>query len=251
MIDVLRFLLISGGTKCTLALLHRYSKRFTSTTGLTTVCADLRKDYSDKGINESDVIVKAGPHALFKAWIEEACRLNVLEPNAMCLATCQNNKPSSRYVLLKGYDESGFVWYTNYNSRKSSDLSANPNAALTFWWGPLERSVRIEGVVEKVSAEESDAYFKVRPRGSQIGAWSSEQSLYIQSRAALDQQEREVIARFAGVENIPRPPYWGGFRLVPSRMEFWKGRASRVHDRIVFDRAEGVEGGWAVRRLQP
>ncbi len=250
--DLLKFLLFSGGARYSLAFLRNYKRRsiVNSSQNLSTVCADLRKEYSDRGINEDDVVVKSGPHALFKAWLEEACNLKVLEPNAMCLATCQNNIPSSRFVLLKGYDESGFVWYTNYNSKKGADLLANPNAALTFWWGPLERSVRIEGVVEKVSAEESDTYFSCRPRGSQLGAWTSDQSHDISSREALDKQEQEVIARFKDTENIPRPPHWGGYRLKPKRIEFWKGRASRVHDRIVYERSD-TSGEWDMRRLQP
>ena len=212
--------------------------------------ASLRVSYSKQGLDEGSLATD--PHVMFRGWFEEACSAKVIEPNAMCLSTCADNKPSARYVLLKGHDERGFVWYTNYNSRKAAELTDNPYAALTFWWGDLERSVRIEGRVVRVSAEESDAYFQSRPRGSQLGAWTSNQSSDIQNRDALERQEREIIARFDSAESIPRPPHWWGFRLEPSRIEFWKGRESRLHDRIVFERAEGAgEGGWERKRLQP
>lgn len=210
--------------------------------------SDLRKEYSRQGIDVADMPLD--PYDTFKVWFEEACDAKVIEPNAMCLSTCKDNVPTARYVLLKNHDERGYVWYTNYNSRKSGDLLENPRAALTFWWGDLERSIRIEGRVEKVSEEESTAYFQSRPRGSQIGAWTSNQSSEIGSREELAKQEEDVIARFDKMEKIPKPPHWGGFRLVPSRIEFWKGRESRLHDRIIYERTE--EGGWAApRRLQP
>lgn len=210
--------------------------------------ADLRVSYSKQGLDET--ILPSDPHEMFRAWFEEACNAKVVEPNAMCLSTCSDNKPSARFVLLKGHDEQGFVWYTNYNSRKSSELLENPYAALTFWWGDLERSVRIEGRVEQVSPAESDAYFNSRPKGSQIGAWTSNQSSRIEDRVALEKQEAEIMAKFAAMSAIPRPPHWGGFRLVPSKIEFWKGRESRLHDRIVFERKDG-EKGWTRCRLQP
>lgn len=213
--------------------------------------ADFRKEYSQQGLVETDSSVKGGPFNLFKVWLTDAIESKVIEPNAMCLSTCSNNKPSARYVLLKGYDERGFVWYTNYQSRKSQDLLENPYAAVTFWWGDLERSVRIEGRVEKVSNEESDRYFQSRPRGSQIGAWSSNQSHEIDDRNALEKQEAEVIKKFEFVEIVPRPPHWGGFRLVPNRIEFWKGRQSRLHDRIVFQRDSESSSSWSQKRLQP
>jgi len=160
--------------------------------------------------------------------------------------------------LLKAQDNRGFVWYTNYESRKGQELEVNPNAALTFWWGDLERSVRIEGVVEKVSAEESDTYFKSRPIGSRLGAWTSNQSREIPRREDLERQEAEVVARFSGMEDVPRPNHWGGYRLVPNRIEFWKGRSSRLHDRIVFTIKDGTGGvvgdsqsKWDIKRLQP
>ena len=159
---------------------------------------------------------------------------------------------------MKGHDDRGFVWYTNYNSRKGGELEVNNNAALTFWWGEMERSIRIEGSVEKVSEEEATAYFHSRPRSSQIGAWSSNQSREIESRTALEEQEVEIIKKFDDAEVIPKPPHWGGFRVVPNRMEFWKGRASRLHDRIAFTKTETdadktliSETKWSIKRLQP
>lgn len=161
-------------------------------------------------------------------------------------------------MLLKGHDDRGFVWYSNYNSRKGGDLDSTHNAALTFWWGEMERSIRIEGVVEKVSEEEATAYYHSRPRSSQIGAWSSNQSQEIGSRSELEAQEIEIIKRFDNVEVIPKPPHWGGYRVIPSRMEFWKGRASRLHDRISFTKIDTdpkrdliSESTWDMKRLQP
>lgn len=224
--------------------------------------ADLRKEYSRQGLDESTLPKE--PHSLFKSWFQEACDSKVLEPNAMCLSTCKDNKPSARYVLMKAFDENGFVWYTNYESRKASDLESNPYAALTFWWGDLERSVRVEGVVEKVSTEESTEYFHSRPRGSQIGAWSSNQSRQIASREALQAQEQAILQRFEGPEykeRIPKPEKWGGYRLIPNRVEFWKGREGRLHDRIVYEyqdssnpKIRGVLNDpalWTRSRLQP
>jgi len=231
------------------------------------VIQDLRKEYSRIGLSENDSLIKSGkPIDLFALWLQEACSANVIEPNAMCLSTCKNNRPSARFVLLKAFDDRGFVWYTNYESRKSEELSENPFGALTFWWGDLERSVRIEGRVVKVSEQESSEYFSSRPRTSQIGAWSSNQSRTIASREALELQEQEVNSRFDSKNNtpieegtslisapvVPRPPHWGGFRLVPDRIEFWKGRESRLHDRIVFLRDENNNStAWQSMRLQP
>lgn len=214
--------------------------------------ADFRKEYSRQPLDESDPNVVDGPFALFSVWLKDACEAKVIEPNAMCLSTCVDNKPTARFVLLKGFDEEGFVWYTNYQSRKGNQLLINPNAALTFWWGDLERSVRIEGIVEQVSEEESTAYFHSRPRGSQLGAWASNQSRVIANREALQEQEKKVIDTYGAMEVIPKPPHWGGYRLKPLRMEFWKGRESRIHDRLVFERAATTgNASWTMARLQP
>jgi pyridoxamine 5'-phosphate oxidase len=238
-------------TQCFRGTTKRLSTAGEDTRKLSTSVADLRKEYSRKGLNENDVKVIAGPFHLFSSWLQDACDAKVVEPNAMCLSTCLNNKPSSRFVLLKALDTEGFVWFTNYQSRKGEELSANPNACLTFWWGDLERSVRIEGIVEKVSEEESMIYFQSRPRGSQLGAWSSNQSRSIQDRTTLDNQGKQAEMAYGHLEVIPKPPHWGGFRLKPLRMEFWKGRESRLHDRLVFERSDTSSQTWDLSRLQP
>jgi len=253
---LLNIMLFTVGAKFTASFVSQISRRRLSTVSPTTetainAVADFRKEYSTQGLEDGDASLQLGPIKLFTKWFDEAVHVNVLEPNAMTLATCRNNVPSARIVLMKGFDEKGVVWYTNYNSKKGADLLANPVAAATFWWGDLERSVRVEGMVEKVTAEESDEYFHSRPRGSQIGAWSSNQSSFISSRAELEEHERVVQARFEDTnELVPRPPHWGGFRLVPTKIEFWKGRKSRMHDRIVFIR-ESVDAEWKQVRLQP
>ena len=211
--------------------------------------ATLRKEYSKQGLNEEDMSDE--PMQTFDTWIQEAINAKCIEPNAMCVSTCQDNTPSARYVLLKAHDKRGFVWFTNYESRKGEDLAANPAAAITFWWGDLERSVRIEGKVEKVSEQESDDYFNKRPRGAQLGAWSSNQSRPIRSREELAAQEQSIIAHFKDMPKVTRPPHWGGYRLVPTRIEFWKGRESRLHDRLVYERASGEEQWTRPKRLQP
>ena len=216
--------------------------------------SEMRKEYSERALLETEV--PSDPYQLFVNWFEEACTVSSgVEPNAMCLSTVgRDHKPSARYVLLKAHDDRGFVWYTNYNSRKGDELSINNYAALTFWWGDLERSIRIEGTVEKVSDEESTAYFYSRPRSSQIGAWSSNQSREINSRAELDAQEEAIKRQFDNVEVIPKPPHWGGFRLVHSRVEFWKGRASRLHDRVAYTKVSATDSSaptWKINRLQP
>jgi len=214
--------------------------------------ADLRKEYSQLGLTEQDLPL-SGPMELFQTWINEACQAKVIEPNAMCVTTVVQNKPSSRFVLLKGYDERGFVWYTNYHSRKGKQLEANDHACIAIWWGELERQVRIEGIVEKVTEQESDDYFHSRPRGSQIGAWTSHQSEEIEDRQVLEEQEKSLSKKFEQIEIIPRPPHWGGYRLKPNYIEFWKGRRSRLHDRIVYEKEEGEDGSntWKRKRLQP
>jgi pyridoxamine 5'-phosphate oxidase len=206
----------------------------------------LRKDYGQASLSEEDV--NENPMAQFTRWFEEALKAEVSEPNAMSVATVgPGGRPSSRIVLVKQFDERGFTWYTNYDSQKGQQLRANPFAALLFFWNELERQVRIEGRVEQVSDDESDTYFHSRPLKSRLGAIASQQSAPIDSRAALEQRY-EAVARQYG-EEPPRPSNWGGFRLVPERIEFWQGRNSRFHDRIVYTRHE--DGHWTRQRLQP
>jgi pyridoxamine 5'-phosphate oxidase len=208
--------------------------------------ADLRKDYGQASLNENDVM--DDPMLQFTQWFEQALKAEVNEPNAMSVATvAANGRPSSRIVLVKQFDERGFTWYTNYDSRKGQELEDNQYAALLFFWSELERQVRIEGRVERTSNEESDRYFRSRPLKSRLSAIASQQSAPIGSRAELE-QNYEAVARQAG-EDPARPGNWGGFRLVPERLEFWQGRRSRFHDRIVYERQE--DGSWTRQRLQP
>lgn len=208
--------------------------------------ADLRKEYTLNGLDVTDV--SPDPLAQFQRWFDAALRAGVPEPNALHLATIgPDGRPAGRVVLLKGVTAGGFVFYTNYRSRKGHDLDANPVAALTFFWPELERQIRIEGRVERVSVEESDQYFASRPRGSQLGAWVSHQSEVIADRATLEQRQRDLEAQF-GNGPIPRPPHWGGFRVVPDAVEFWQGRPSRLHDRIRY-RLDGEM--WVIERLSP
>ncbi|KAJ3162405.1 hypothetical protein HDU86_004885 [Geranomyces michiganensis] len=198
--------------------------------------------------------LQADPFAQFEAWFSDARAGGAVgEPNAMNLATASKaGRPSSRMVLLKDFDPHGFVFYTNYGSRKAKELDENPFAALTFYWG--QRSVRIEGAVERVSVEESDAYYASRPLGSRLGAWASPQSTVLHGgREELEALERNVKTRFASSgENVPRPRFWGGYRCVPDRIEFWAGRESRLHDRIVYSRpASGLGKDWEISRLAP
>ena len=189
------------------------------------------------------------PIEQFRTWFDEALASNLHEPNAMTLATATPaGRPSARIVLLKGFDERGFVFYTNYEGRKGEELEANPHCALLFYWGELERQVRIEGRVRRLPDRESDAYFAGRPRGSQLGAWASEQSRPVKDRDTLERRLRELEAEYEGRE-VPRPPFWGGYRVEPETIEFWQGRGYRLHDRLVYRRSE--DGGWNRERLQP
>jgi pyridoxamine 5'-phosphate oxidase len=208
--------------------------------------ADLRKDYGQAILDESGVA--DDPIAQFTRWFEEALKAEVNEPNAMSVATVDaEGRPSSRIVLVKQFDARGFTWYTNYDSQKGKELSSKPCAALLFFWSELERQVRIEGRVERTTAEESDKYFNSRPLKSRLSAIASEQSTPIASRAALEHNYEEVARQYG--EAPPRPSNWGGFRLVPERIEFWQGRRSRFHDRIVYTRQ--ADGSWTRQRLQP
>lgn len=209
--------------------------------------AALRQDYKKASLDVSDV--SDNPLQQFHQWFAEAQQAGVLEPNAMCLSTvAATGRPSSRIVLLKELDH-GFVFYTNYTSRKGQELADSPFAALNFFWDVLERQVRIEGRVESVTAQTSDAYFQVRPRGSQIGAWASPQSQEIPNRAWLETNQSDVESRFQGQETLPRPAHWGGYRLIPDYIEFWQGRPSRLHDRLVYKLSEA--GVWTITRLAP
>ena len=211
------------------------------------VLAAMRTDYVQSSLSETDVL--ADPIAMFQKWFAEAVKAQVMEPNAMSLATVSpDGKPSSRIVLIKQFDERGFTWYTNYHSDKGQHLEHNPHAALLFFWGELERQVRIEGMVVKTTAAESDEYFNVRPLQSRLSAIASQQSAPIDSRATLESHYAAVAAA-VGDAQPPRPAHWGGYRLQPQRIEFWQGRRSRFHDRIVFTR--DADGQWSMQRLQP
>jgi pyridoxamine 5'-phosphate oxidase len=209
----------------------------------------LRVDYSRGRLDETEV--SSDPIEQFARWFKEARDANVAEANAMTLATTDpNGDPSARIVLLKSFDARGFAFYTNYDSRKGRALAADPRAALCFFWQPLERQVRVEGRVERVGREESEAYFHSRPRQAQVGAWVSQQSRPITSRAELERLEKELQQRF-GDGPVPLPEYWGGYRVVPSSVEFWQGRPSRLHDRLLYTRAAGPASGWTLSRLAP
>jgi pyridoxamine 5'-phosphate oxidase len=209
--------------------------------------ADLRRDYARARLDEADV--SHDPVVEFARWFAEAQEAQVADANAMTLATATaDGQPSARIVLLKAFDERGFVFFTDYRSRKGAELEANPRAALVFYWHELERQVRITGGVALTSREESERYFASRPIGSRLGAWASHQSRVIPGRAALESDLREVEARFGDGE-VPLPPHWGGYRVVPDAIEFWQGRESRLHDRIRYVRESG--SGWKVQRLSP
>jgi pyridoxamine 5'-phosphate oxidase len=207
--------------------------------------ADLRKDYTQTGLEQGD----PSPFKQFELWFNQAVAADLLEPNAMTLATVTSEgKPDARIVLLKGFDARGFVFYTNFRSQKGQELAANPHAALVFLWGDLERQVRVVGSVEKATDIEADTYFQSRPLGSRLGAWASTQSEVIPSREFLETRMAMLKTEYQGRE-IPRPDHWGGFRVVPTEMEFWQGRPSRLHDRLRYRLQE--KGAWMIDRLAP
>ena len=213
---------------------------------MTISIADLRRDYSQATLSENEV--DSDPLKQFARWFQQALETEVPEPNAMGLATVDSHgRPSLRIVLLKDFDARGFTFYTNYESRKGEQLLLNPHAALSFHWHDLERQIRIEGAVERVAAEESDAYFGIRPLKSRIGAIASAQSRPIDSREQLEQQFNQAETQFG--QQPPRPAHWGGYRLAPNWIEFWQGRRSRLHDRIAYQRNN--DGSWLRQRLQP
>lgn len=206
--------------------------------------ADLRQSYEKNVLLEKDAA--ASPFDQFSAWFDQALAARVPEPNAMTLATVdERGRPSARIVLVKGADERGFVFYTNYESRKGHELAGNPYASLLFFWQPLERQIRIEGRIEKAADAESDAYYNSRPLGSRIGAWASHQSQPV-TREELEEATRRFEQQYG--EKPPRPAHWGGYRLVPERFEFWQGRPSRLHDRLVYER-DGA--AWTIGRISP
>lgn len=207
--------------------------------------ADLRREYRRQRLLESEVA--ANPLEQFQIWFDEAVKAEVLEPNAMTLATIGlDGMPAARLVLLKELDERGFVFFTNYRSRKGKELAQTPKAALVFWWPELERQVRIEGTVERISAVESDRYFATRPLGSRWGAWASQQSEILESYEELEAAVANIAARYG--EAVPRPEHWGGYRVLPTLIEFWQGRPNRLHDRLCY-RYQG--GNWQMVRLYP
>lgn len=209
--------------------------------------ADMRKDYSLAGLLEKDLA--KNPFRQFEQWFQEAEAAKIPEPNAMTLATTgRDGRPAARTVLLKGCDGRGFVFYTNYESRKGRELDANPRATLLFPWIAMERQITVEGPVARVTREESEAYFHSRPRQSQLAAWASPQSTAVAGRAVLDESYRVIEKKYEGRE-VPLPPNWGGFRLAPETVEFWQGRRSRLHDRLRYRRDPG--GDWVVERLAP
>ena len=210
--------------------------------------ADLRQNYTLAGLSEADL--DSNPIQQFNLWFEQALAADLIEPNAMTLATATaDGKPSARIVLLKGVSEQGFVFYTNYGSQKGRQLIANPYAALVFHWDKLERQIRIEGKVEKLSSVESLEYFHSRPKASQLGAWTSNQSQVIANREVLEQKLASLQAQHSDEDTIPLPEHWGGFRVVPNRLEFWQGRPSRLHDRLLYDLE--ADGSWSISRLAP
>ncbi|MEU7583581.1 pyridoxamine 5'-phosphate oxidase [Streptomyces sp. NPDC041068] len=212
----------------------------------------MREQYVTAGLDETELA--AGPMDQFALWFKEAARDReaVHEPNAMVVSTADTEgRPSSRTVLLKGFDERGFVFFTNYESRKARELFANPYVSLLFPWHPMARQVIVSGTAARVGREETVAYFRTRPHGSRLGAWASAQSSVLASRGELDRAYAELEARYPEGEQVPVPPHWGGFRVRPDSVEFWQGRTNRLHDRLRYVRADGGQGGWRIERLSP
>lgn len=209
--------------------------------------ADIRREYTLAGLRRTDL--ETDPMAQFAKWFEQALAANLVEPNAMTLATAdREGRPSARIVLLKGIDERGFTFFTNYESRKGRELNENPNAALVLFWAELERQVCIAGTTSKISREESAKYFNSRPKGGRLAAWVSSQSEAVADRSVLESRLNEMLAKYPG-EEVPLPPYWGGFSLAPNRIEFWQGRPNRLHDR--FQYLKQSDNRWQIERLSP
>ncbi len=209
--------------------------------------ADLRKEYSKETLDVS--LVSQNPIRQFESWFDEALRAEVLEANAMTLSTVtEEGKPSARIVLLKGIEQNRFLFFTNYQSQKGKELLNNPACALTFFWPELERQVRIEGIASRLDDKASENYFQSRPRGSQIGAWASPQSVIIKDRALLEDRTKALELKFKGKDVLPKPHQWGGFSVEPLEIEFWQGRPNRLHDRIVYYQ---IDNSWVIHRLAP
>lgn len=206
----------------------------------------IRKEYSKASLDASTL--PKDPVLQFNLWFDEALTAKVLEPNAMNLATVNGGRPASRIVLLKGVENGMFIFYTNYQSHKGKELEQNPACSLTFFWPELERQIRIEGLAARIDAKRSDEYFQSRPRESQIGAWASPQSSVINERSLLDERVKQIEEKFKGLDRLPRPHQWGGYEIAPMKIEFWQGRPSRLHDRILYIK---VDAGWDISRLAP